>query len=87
MFVNLLIDPGGWRMPQNYIPTREWVLKVFKDFCFNGDFIIKPRINIKFNTLIAGSFNGGISFVNKKFIMFGKELFALEKFRNRFLKV
>jgi len=87
MFVNLLIDPGGWRMPPNYIPTREWVLKVFKDFCLNGDFIIKPTINIKFNTLIAGSFNGGISFVNKKFIMFGKELFGLEKFRNRFLKV
>ena len=87
MFVNILIDPGGWCMPKKYIPTRLWVLNIFKDFCFNGEFIIKPPNNIKFNTLIAGSWKGGISCVNKKFIMYGKDIFGLEKFRNRFLKV
>ena len=91
MFVNILVDPGGWCMPPKYIPTRCWVLNIFKDFCLNGEFIIrlpqKSLNNIKFNTLVSGSWNGGISSVNKKFIMYGKDIFGLEKFRNRFLKI
>jgi len=87
MFVNILIDPGGWCMPKKYIPTRWWVLNIFKDFCFNGELIIRPKNNIKFNTLISGSWRGGISSVNKRFVMYGKDIFGLEKFRNRFLKI
>jgi len=90
MFVNVLIDPGGWCMPKKYIPTRFWVLNMFKDFCFNGEFIINSSQdslnNIKFTTLLSGSCYGGISSVNKNFIMYGKDIFGLEKFRNRFLK-
>ena len=88
MFLNILIDPGGWRMPENYVATRDWVLNVFNDFCLGGEFMYKNNTtrNIKFNTLLVGGWHAGISFVNKKFIMPGKDILALEKFRDRFLK-
>ena len=88
MFLNTFIDPAGWRMPENYTATRDWVLNVFKDFCIDGDFMLTKNINfnIKFNTLLVGGWHAGISFTNKKFIMPGKSVNALEKFRNRFLK-
>ena len=88
MFLNILIDPGGWRMPENYVATRDWVLNIFNDFCLGGEFMYKNNTtrNIKFNTLLVGGWHAGISFVNKKFIMPGKDILALEKFRDRFLK-
>jgi len=88
MFLNVLVDPGGWHMPEKYIATREWVINIFKDFCKGGDLILKKNTNynIKFNTLVVGAWHAGISFVNKKFIMPGKNIFALEKYRNRFQK-
>ena len=88
MFINILIDPGGWRMPEKYVATRDWVLNVFNHFCLGGHFIFKNNTskNLKFNTLLLGGWHAGISFVNKKFIMPGKDISALEKFRDRFLK-
>ena len=88
MFLNTFIDPGGWRMPENYTATREWVLNVFKDFCIGGEFMLAEHThcNIKFNTLVVGGWHAGISFTNKHFIMPGKKIYVLEKFRDRFLK-
>lgn len=88
MFINILIDPGGWKMPNGYIATRDWVLNVFKDFCMGGKLLLSnnTNYNIKFDTLLVGGWHAGISFVNNKFIMPGKNIYALEKFRNRFLK-
>lgn len=90
MFLNLLVV-NGWRMPKNYTATRDWVLNVFKDFCYGGEFIIKnstPRdSNIKFNCLIVGAERVGISSTNKLGIMPGKSKYALEKLRNRFFKI
>ena len=90
MFVNTLVDPGGWKMPDNYRASRGWVLNVFKDFCNGGEFMTKNNVNnnnIKFNILLAGTWHAGISIPNKKFVMPGKDLYVLEKFRDRFFKV
>ena len=85
-----LLEVNGWKMPANYIPCRDWVLNVFKDFTLKGSTLFKNNIdkkyNIKFSTLLAGNYKLGLSVVNEKFEMYGKELFALENFRNRFFK-
>jgi len=88
MFLNILIDQS-WRAPNNYRATRQWVLDVFKDFCYGGQFILKKTVNynLKFNCLIVGADRAGISSTNKLGIMPGKNLYALEKLRNRFFKI
>lgn len=75
----------NWTFPGN--SSREYSLDVFKQFC-GGKFIHKKiydkhNINYKFNTLISGQENAGISCVNKKGIMPGIDINAMEKFRDR----
>lgn len=88
MFVNLLFD-RYWKSPSNYVATRDWVLNVFKDFCCNGQFIIKntTNYNMKFDYFIVGADRAGISSTNKLGVMPGNNLNVLDKLRNRFFKV
>jgi hypothetical protein len=84
MFVETLYV-RGWSFPGN--ASREYSLDVFKTFC-GGKFIHK-RIhdehvtNYKFDVLVSGQENCGISCVNKKGIMPGGDINAMEKFRDR----
>ena len=88
IFLNILTVPN-WSMPINYIATREWVLNIFKDFCKGGKFMIKNQTNhnLKFNNLLVGANRAGIASTNKMGIMPGKNIYALEKFRNRFFNI
>ena len=77
----------GWRF--NGFASRDWVLDIFKKFC--GGKLIKENKNqeenYKFDTFLCGHAFSGISSVNKEFEMPGKNIKALEKFRNRMLEV
>jgi hypothetical protein len=88
IFLNIL-KVNSWKMPQNYLPTREWVLNVFKDFCNGGEIYKKKEIknNIKFKVFLVGSNKAGISSTNKNGVMPGKTINAIEKFRDRFYKI
>ena len=87
LFINLkYID--GWRFPG--LSSRDWVLDIFKTFC--GGKLIKENYNkvyistnYKFDCFIVGNALSGITSVNKKAIMNGKELNGLEKFRDRMM--
>lgn len=68
--------------------SREWTLEIFKKFC--GGYLICENssatfnnIKLKFSTLFVGQAFSGLSCVNKKAVMPGKENYALEKFRDR----
>jgi hypothetical protein len=88
MFLNILVNKY-WRAPPNFRATRDWVLNIFKDFCYGGDLRIKNSTtsNLKFDCLIVGAERAGISSTNKMGIIPGKSINALEKFRNRFFKI
>lgn len=80
IFLNLL-DIDGWRFPG--IASREWVLDIFKTFCGGNVIRSNSKNNFKFKDLIIGHALSGISNVNKHCEMPGKDIFALEKFRDR----
>lgn len=85
--INLLYIPG-WICPLNC--SRNWILNIMSKFSKSNN-LIKNNLEkdkiYKFEILIAGSGYAGISSINKNGIMPGKELFALEKFRDRFYQV
>lgn len=85
IFINLRFIPG-WSFPG--IASREWTLDIFKQF--SGGLFIKEnehnvyiKENFRFETFIAGTALAGITAVNKNGEMPGREIYALEKFRNR----
>ena len=84
LFINLLHIPDWFTRE----PSREWVLDIFKKFS-GGLCIINnyenQRINENyiFDTLIVGNGLAGIRSVNKQGEMPGRDLHALERFRNR----
>ena len=90
---NLFIDLRyieGWRFTSG--ATREWVLDIFKRF--SGGLVIldnyqntRIKENFIFETLITGNALAGITAFNKNGEMPGRELHALEKFRNRMFRV
>ena len=67
--------------------SKEWLLEIMEKFSGKKNLILnnldKNKI-YKFQILLAGSGYAGISAINRKGIMPGKELNALAKFRNRF---
>jgi len=85
--INILHVPG-WKCPLNC--SRNWILNIMSKFSKNNN-LIKNNLEkdkiYKFEILIAGSGYAGISSINKNGIMPGKELLALEKFRDRFYEV
>ena len=89
IFINLLYIPG-WTFPG--ISSRDWVLDIFKQF--SGGKFIKENVNnqyinenFKFEILIMGNALAGITAVNKNGQMPGREIYALEKFRDRMLRM
>lgn len=66
--------------------SREYSLEVFKKFC-KGNLFLNTKIkkNYCFKNLICGIGLAGVSSINKKGIMPGKDLYVLEKFRNRMM--
>jgi hypothetical protein len=83
---NILIDVikiPGWKFPGH--ASREYNIEIFKTFS-KGEILFKKK-NYKFNVLIAGSGIAGISGVNKVGIMPGKDISALDKFRDRMFEV
>ncbi len=62
--------------------SREWSLDIFERFC-GGKLIRENSNNYCFNYFLVGHSSSGISNVNKFSQMPGREMFALEKFRNR----
>lgn len=86
--INILTIPG-WVFPGN--SSRQWVLDIFQKFAMNPNMIINNLNNLnknyKFATLLAGSGFAGISSVNRLGLMPGKEIQALEKFRDRMYNV
>jgi hypothetical protein len=89
IFINLKFIPG-WKFPG--ISSREWVLDIFKQFS-GGKFIKENdtknyiKENFKFETLILGNALAGITAVNKNGEMPGRDIYALEKYRDRMLKM
>jgi hypothetical protein len=84
MFIETLYVPG-WSFPGN--ASRDYSLDIFKTFC-GGKFIHKRihdkhDVNYKFDILICGQENCGISCVNKKGIMPGGDINAMKQFRLR----
>lgn len=79
----------GWAFPG--IASRDWVIDIFKTF-LGGEIIhennknIYTSFNYKFSILIAGHASSGISNVNKFGVMPGKNIRALEHFRDRMLE-
>jgi hypothetical protein len=85
IFINLKFIPG-WSFPG--IASRDWVLDIFKQF--SGGIFIKEndtnsfiKENFKFETMIMGNALAGLTAVNKNGQMPGRDIFALEKFRDR----
>jgi len=66
--------------------SREYNLEVFKKFS-KGKLFLNSTIkkNYCFKNLICGIGLAGVSSINKKGIMPGKDLYVLEKFRNRMM--
>ena len=89
IFINLKFIPG-WKFPG--ISSRDWVLDIFKQFS-GGKFIKENNTDkyikeiFKFETLILGNALSGITAVNKNGEMPGRDIYALEKFRDRMLKM
>ena len=85
LFINLLHIPG-WKFFSG--ASRDWSLDIFKKFA-GGQCILdnheNQRINENyiFETLIVGHALAGITSVNKQGEMPGRDLHALERFRNR----
>lgn len=84
IFIDIIKIPG-WIFPGH--ASREYTIDIFNTFS-KGQLILKEQNkNYKFNTLIAGSGNAGISGVNMMGVMPGKDMSALEKFRDRMFEV
>ena len=78
-----IIHINGWKFSGN--ASREFSIEIFKKFSKRE--IIYKNNNYMFNTLLCGCGLAGISGVNKNGFMPGKEINALEKFRNRMYSV
>lgn len=84
IFIDIIKIPG-WKFPGH--ASREYSIDIFKTFSKGKILLKEQNKNYKFNTLITGSGYAGISGVNMKGIMPGKDISALDKFRNRMFEV
>lgn len=84
IFIDIIKIPG-WKFPGH--ASREYTLDIFKTFSKGSILLKEPNKNYKFTTLIAGSGYAGISGVNTMGIMPGKDIYALDKFRDRMFEV
>ena len=83
-----LLKCDDWK--SNLKCSREWVLDVIQKFSKGNNYILdkldKNKIYL-FKTLLVGTSNIGISYINKYGIIPGKENFMLEKLRDRIYDV
>jgi hypothetical protein len=84
IFIDVIKIPG-WKFPGH--ASREYNLDIFKTFSKGKILLKEQNKNYKFDTLIAGSGYAGISGVNMLGIMPGKDISALDKFRDRMFEV
>jgi hypothetical protein len=85
---NILIDVikvPGWSFPGH--ASREYSMGIFKAFSKGHIFVKGEDRNYMFSNVIAGTGFAGISGVNSNGVMPGKDISALDKFRDRMFEV